>query len=121
MTGTSTGADMTIVTTTKSKIGHALRYRIANLLLTGSLLLTPYAAAPAEDQPRESAISAHARSFGEAVKHDAKAVGDGSKQVAHRVAVAAKAAGHEIATAAKRGAAETRAAFRGMKAKTPPR
>lgn len=94
-------------------------HRGASLLLACSLLLTPYIAARAENQPHESAISTQAKSLGAAVKHDAKAVGDSCKQIAHRVGVAAKAVGHEIATAAKRGAAETRAAFSGEKAKTP--
>jgi hypothetical protein len=83
------------------------------------LLLTPYIAArAAENEPQTSSISAHAKSFGAAVKRGAIAVGNGCKEGAHRVAVAAKSVGHEIATAAKRGAAETRAAFHGEKEKT---
>ena len=83
------------------------------------LLLMPVLAAQASDQGQESSVSAHARSFGEAVKRDAKIVGANCKEGAHRVAVAAKAVGHEIATASKRGAAQTRAAFRGEKPETP--
>jgi hypothetical protein len=89
--------------------------RIIPVLAGLGLLLTPYIAAPAEDQPHPPAISTQAKALGAAVKHDAKAVGDGCKQIAHRVGIAAKAVGHEIATAAKRGAAETRAAFDGEK------
>jgi len=90
-------------------------------LMVLSLSLAPLVVArAAEDRPTESAISRHARSFGEAVKRDTKAVGATFKEGAHRVAVAAKAVGHEISTAAKRGAAETRSAFRGDKAGTNP-
>lgn len=88
-----------------------MRHGVGRLVVAGSLLLTPYIAAPAEDQPHESAISTEAKSFGAAVKHDAKVVGDNCKKFAHQVGVAAKAVGHEVATAAKRGTAETRAAF----------
>jgi hypothetical protein len=106
------------MTTTTNDIAHSVRRGGASLLVACSLLLTPYIASAAEDQPHESAISTQARSFGTAVKHDAKAVGDSCKKIAHRVAVTAKAVGHEIGTVAKRGAAETRAAFSGEKAKT---
>ena len=119
MTETSTATDMTVMTTTTNEIARSERHRGASLLVACSLLLTPYIAAnAADDQPHESAISTHARSFGAAVKHDANAVSDSCKKIGHRVAVAAKAVGHEIGTAAKRGAAETRAAFSGEKAKT---
>jgi hypothetical protein len=95
---------------------NTLRDMAFGLMVTLSLSMAPLVAArAAEDRPTESAISKHARSFGEAVKRDTKAVGATFKEGAHRVAVAAKAVGHEIATAAKRGAAETRSAFRGDK------
>lgn len=110
MTATSTAAAM-MITTTGNRV-RSVRHRIAGLLVTCSLLLTPYVSALAEDQPHQSSIAAQARTFGAAVKHDAKAVGEGCKQIAHRIGVAGKAVGHEIAAAAKRGAAETRAAFR---------
>jgi len=111
---------MTVMTTTTIDVVRSVRHGGTSLLVVWSLLLTPYMAAhAAEDQPRESAISTHARSFGAAVKRDTKVVGADCKEGAHRVAIAAKAVGHEIATAAKRGAAETRAAFRGEKVKTP--
>jgi hypothetical protein len=98
------------------------RFRMAALSLAAAstLQLTPVIAAEtAGDGPQESSISAHAKSFGEAVKRDAKVVGAKCKEGAHRVAVAAKAVGHEVATAAKRGAAETREAFRGDKSEKP--
>jgi hypothetical protein len=104
--------------TTTNDTARSARKRGASLLIACGLL-TPYIAASADDQPRQSAISTQAKAFGTAAKHDAKAVGDGCKAFAHRVGVAAKAVGHEIATAAKRGAAETRAAFSGEKAKRP--
>jgi hypothetical protein len=100
---------------------NALRDIALGLMVTLSLSLAPLAVAhAAEDPPTESAVSRHARSFGEAVKRDTKAVGATFKEGAHRVAVAAKAVGHEIATAAKRGAAQTRSALRGDKAGTNP-
>ena len=99
------------------------RFRIAALSVAAAstLQLAPVIAAHAAgDEPQESSISTHAKSFGEAVKRDAKVVGAKSKEGAHRVAVAAKAVGHEVATAAKRGAAATRAAFKGEKSEAPP-
>jgi hypothetical protein len=105
-----------------STIDLARRFRIAaaGLTVASALLLAPVIAAhAADDQPKESAISTHAKAFGQAVKRDAKTVGAKSKEGAHRVAVAAKAVGHEVATAARRGAAATRAAFRGDKTETP--
>jgi hypothetical protein len=128
MTGMSIATDMKVMTiTTTIELarpvrhgGRSLRHSAAVLLVAWSLLLTPSIAAhAAEDAPHESAISAHAKSFGAAVKRDTKAVSAKCKEGAHRVAVAAKAVGHEIGTAAKRGAAATRAAFRGEKAETP--
>jgi hypothetical protein len=113
MTAKNMAMGMTTITTT-NELTRSVR-PVARLLLAGSLFLTPYIAAPAEDQPHESAISTQARSFGAAVKHDAKVVGDNCKKFAHQVGVAAKSVGHEIATAAKRGTAETRAAFGGEK------
>jgi hypothetical protein len=110
MTATNMATAMTVMITTND-LTRSLRQAVARLLVAGSLLLTPYIAAPAEDQPHEAAISTQARSFGAAVKHDAKVVGDNCKKIAHQVGVAAKSVGHEIATAAKRGTAETRAAF----------
>ena len=114
-----TGMDMTSTTT----IDMTRRFRITvlSLAVASTLPLTPVIAAHAAgDEPQqESSISAHAKSFGEAVKRDAKVVGAKCKEGAHRVAVAAKAVGHEVATAAKRGAAETRAAFRGGKSEEP--
>jgi hypothetical protein len=112
--------DMKVMTTATIDVARSVRHGGTSLLVVWGLLLTPYIAShAAEDEPHESAISTHARSFGAAVKRDTKAVGDDCKEGAHRVAVAAKAVGHEIAAAAKRGAAETRAAFRGEKAETP--
>ena len=105
-----------------STIDMTRRFRIAalSLAVASTLLLTPVIAAHAAgDEPQESSISTHAKSFGEAVKRDAKVVGAKTKEGAHRVAVAAKAVGHEVATAAKRGAAETREAFRGEKSEKP--
>ena len=135
MTGMSIATDMKVMTiTTTIELarpvrhggrslrhgGRSARHGAAGLLVAWSLLLTPSIAAhAAEDAPHESAISAHAKSFGAAVKRDTKAVSAKCKEGAHRVAVAAKAVGHEIGTAAKRGAAATRAAFRGEKAETP--
>jgi hypothetical protein len=128
MTGMNIATDMKVMTiTTTIELarpvrhgGRSLRRSAAVLLVAWSLLLTPSIAAhAAEDAPHESAISAHAKSFGAAVKRDTKAVSAKCKEGAHRVAVAAKAVGHEIGTAAKRGAAATRAAFRGEKAETP--
>ena len=109
-------------TTTGTTIDMTRRFRITavSLAATSALLLTPVLAAPAaDDRPQESAISTHAKAFGEAVKRDAKVVGAKCKEGAHRVAVAAKAVGHEVATAAKRGTTETRAAFRGETVETP--
>jgi hypothetical protein len=96
------------------------RHGVAGLLVAWSLLLMPTIAAhAAADEPHESAISVHARSFGAAVKRDTNVVGTKCREGAHRVSVAAKAVAHEIATAAKRGAVETRAAFRGEKESAP--
>ncbi len=114
MTATNMATVMTVMNTTTNDLTRTVR-PVTGLLIAGSLLLTPYIAASAEDQPHESAISTQARSFGAAVKHDAKMVGDNCKKIAHQVGVAAKSVGHEIATAAKRGTAETRAAFGGEK------
>jgi hypothetical protein len=114
--------DMAMTMTGTTTIDMTRRFRIAasGLGVASTLLLTPVIAAPAAgDQPKESSISTHAKTFGEAVQRDAKTVGANCKEGAHRVAVAAKAVGHEVATAAKRGAAETRAAFRGDKAGRP--
>ena len=119
MTATNVATGATIMITTTNDPTRSVRHGVARFLVAGSLLLSPYIAAAAEDQPHESAISTQARSFGAAVKHDAKVVGDNCKKIAHQVGVAAKAVGHEIATAAKHGAAETRAAFGGDKEKTP--
>jgi hypothetical protein len=127
MTGMSIATDMKVMTiTTTIELarpvrhgGRSLRHSAAVLLVAWSLLTPSIAAHAAEDAPHESAISAHAKSFGAAVKHDTKAVSAKCKEGAHRVAIAAKAVGHEIGTAAKRGAAATRAAFRGEKAETP--
>jgi hypothetical protein len=111
---------MKVMNTTATDVVRSARCGAAGLWVAWCLLFTPYIAAQAAaDEPHESAISTHARSFAAAVKRDTKAVGAGCKEGAQRVAVAAKAVGHEIATAAKRGAAETRAAFGGEKAKTP--
>jgi hypothetical protein len=99
---------------------NALRGIAVGLMVLSLSLVPLMAAHAAEDQPGESAISRHAKSFGTAVKRDSKAVGAAFKDGAHRVAVAAKVVGHEIATAAKRGAAETRSAFRGDKGATNP-
>jgi hypothetical protein len=117
MAGTSVTTGMTGMTTTTIDAERSVRHSGPALLIGWSLLLAPYMAAA--DQPRESAIWTHARSFGAAVKRDTKVLGDDCKEGAHRVAIAAKAVGHEIATAAKRGAAESRAAFRGEKVSTP--
>jgi hypothetical protein len=116
------GTDMKITTSmTTTDAARALRRRALSLAVVGCVLLAPFIAAhAADDQPAESAVSAHAKSFGVAVKRDAKAVGAGCKEGAHRVAAASKVVAHEIATAAKRGAAGTRAAFRGEKTETPP-
>jgi hypothetical protein len=120
MTGTSAATGMKVMIATAIEVVRSVRRVAAVLLVAWSLLLTPYIAAhAAENDPHESAISTHARSFGAAVKRDTKAVGTSCKEGAQRIAVAAKAVGHEIASAAKRGAAETRAAFRGKKAETP--
>jgi hypothetical protein len=116
---TSTATGMTVMITTTNKPTSSVRHGVARLLVAGSWLLTPYIAAPAEDQPHQSAISVQARSFGAVVKHDAKAVGENGKKFAHQVGVAAKAVGHEIATAAKHGAEETRAAFGSEKENKP--
>jgi hypothetical protein len=119
-TSMGTGTKAMSVTTSDVVRSRSVRHGGASLLVVWSLLLTPYIAAhAADDQPHESAISTHARSFGAAVKRDTKALGAGCKEGAHRVAVAARAVGHEVATAAKRGAAQTRAAFRGEKAAAP--
>jgi hypothetical protein len=113
---------ITATITTGTTIDMTRRFRVAALGLAAAstLVLTPVLAAPAaDDRPQESAISTHAKAFGEAVKRDAKVVGAKCKEGAHRAAVAAKAVGHEVATAAKRGTAETRAAFRGETVETP--
>jgi hypothetical protein len=117
---TSMGTGTKVMSVTAIEVVRSVRHGGASLVVAWSLLLTPgIAAHAAEDQPHESAMSTHAKSFGAAVKRDTKAVGAGCKEGAHRVAVAAKAVGHAVASAAKRGAAETRAAFRGEKAVTP--
>jgi hypothetical protein len=91
------------------------------LAAAGCLLIAPFSGASADDdRPAESAVSAHIKSFGVAVKRDTKAMGAACKEGAHRVAVASKNVAHEIATAAKRGTTETRAAFRGEKTERPP-
>jgi hypothetical protein len=116
------GMDMDTDTTSTTTIDMARRFRNAaqGLAAASVLFLAPMIAAQAADeQPRESSVSTHAKAFGEAVKRDAKVVGAKSKEGAHRVAVAAKAVGHEVATAAKRGAAATRAAFKGEKPEAP--
>jgi hypothetical protein len=123
-TAMSTGMDMNMnmTMTGTTTIDMTRRFRIAasGFAVAATLLVTPVIAAnAADDQPKESSISTHAKALGEAVKRDAKTVGAKCKEGAHRVAVAAKAVGHEVATAAKRGAAETRAAFRGDKSGTP--
>jgi hypothetical protein len=117
----SVAVDTKVMTGTTT-IDMTRRFRIAasGFAVAATLLVTPVIAAnAADDQPKESSISTHAKALGEAVKRDAKTVGAKCKEGAHRVAVAAKAVGHEVATAAKRGAAETRAAFRGDKSGTP--
>ena len=125
MTGTSTGAGMTRTSTTTGMKGMTTTTTIDALrgvrragvgLIAWSLLLTPgITLHAAEDQPQESAISTHAKSFAASVKRDSQIVGAKCKEGAHRVAVAAKAVAHEVATAAQRGASQTRAAFRGEK------
>jgi hypothetical protein len=115
-----TGTTKAMTGTTTIDMTRRFRITVSGLAVGSTLLLTPVIAAHAAgDQPPESSMSTHAKSFGGAVKRDAKAVGAKCKEGAHRVAVAAKAVGHEVATAAKRGAAETRAAFRGEKSETP--
>jgi hypothetical protein len=116
------GTDMKVTTSmTTADAARALRRGALGVAAAGCLLVAPLIAAhTADDRPTESAVSAHAKSFGVAVKRDTKAVGAACKEGAHRVAVASKAVSHEIVTAAKRGAAETRAAFRGEKTETPP-
>jgi hypothetical protein len=115
-----TGTTKAMTGTTTIDMTRRFRITALGLAVASTLLLTPMIAAHAAgDQPPESSMSTHAKSFGDAVKSDAKAVGAKCKEGAHRVAVAAKAVGHEVATAAKRGAAETRAAFRGEKSATP--
>jgi hypothetical protein len=119
-TVTTMAVDMTTTGTTIIDMTRRFRIAASGLAVASTLLLTPVIAAEAAgDRPRESAISTHAKSFGDAVKRDAKAVGAKCKEGAHRVAVAAKAVGHEVATAAKRGTAQTRAAFRGERSATP--
>jgi len=105
---------------TTIEAARALRRWALRLAAVACLIAAPFIAGHAADErPTESAVSAHAKSFGAAVKRDAKTAGAACKEGAHRVAVASKAVAHEIATAAKRGAAETRAAFRGEKTVTP--
>jgi hypothetical protein len=89
---------------------------VVALALTLCPLIAAHAAA---DQTGTSAVSAHAKAFGETVRRDTKAVGATFKEGAHRVAVAAKAVAHEIAQAARRSAAESRAALRGKQSATP--
>jgi hypothetical protein len=88
-----------------------------SLVAVWGLLLGPqvtvYAAA---DDPNQSTVVIHAKSFAETVKRDAKSVGKDCKAGALRVSAAAKSLGHKIATAAKRSATDTRAAFRDDKA-----
>lgn len=119
MTMTNMGTDMKTTRDMKtSNSARALRWALA--LAAGCLLFAPLVAVhAADDRPTESAVSAHAKSFGVAVKRDAKAVGAACKEGAHRVAVASTAVGHEIATAAKRSAAGIRFAFRGEKTEAP--
>jgi hypothetical protein len=117
---TSVAMGMTTTGTTTVDMTRRFRIPAIGLAAASALLLTPaIAEQTAGDHPEESSISAHAKSFGEAVKRDAKVVGAKCKEGAHRVAVAAKAVGHEVAAAAKRGTAETRAAFRGETVETP--
>ena len=122
MTATSMST-ATVMTGTTTEMTRHFRTAAKGLAVASTLLLAPVIGVQAADAPEgstnESSISAHAKSFGAAVKRDAKVVGEKSKEGAHRVAVAAKAVGHEVATAAKRGAAATRAAFKGEKSETP--
>jgi hypothetical protein len=115
------GTDMmttTGMTTTDS--ARALRRWALGLAAAGCLLFAPFVAVhAADDRPTESAVSAHAKSFGVAVKRDTKAVGAACKEGAHRVAVASTAVAHEVATAAKHSAAQIRAAFRSEKTQAP--
>jgi hypothetical protein len=116
------GADMMIMDTdtmtttgmTAIDSARALKRAALGLAAAGYLLVAPFIVAHAADdaQPTESAVSAHAKSFGVAVKRDTKAVGAACKEGAHRVAVASTAVAHEIATAAKRSSVQIRAAFR---------
>jgi hypothetical protein len=111
--------DMDTMTTTgmtATDSARALKRAALGLAAAGYLLVAPFMA-HADDNapPTESAVSAHARSFGVAVKRDTKAVGAACKEGAHRVAVASTAVAHEIAGAAKRSSVQIRAAFRGEK------
>jgi hypothetical protein len=117
MARTNVTTGMTGMATTTIDVERSVRHSGPALLIGWSLLLAPYMVAA--DQPRESAIRTHARSFGAAVKRDTKMLGEDCKEGAHRVAIAAKAMGHEMATAAKRAAAESRAAFGGERVSTP--
>jgi hypothetical protein len=117
---TNMGADMKITTDTKTTDSARTLRRWALGLAAGCLLFAPFVAVhAADDRPTESGVSAHAKSFGIAVKRDTKAVGAACKEGAHRVAVASTAVAHEIATAAKRSGAQIRAAFRSDKTETP--
>jgi len=108
---------MTTTGMTATESARALKYAALGLAAAGYLLVAPFTLAHAADdaQPTESAVSAHAKSFGVAVKRDTKAVGAACKEGAHRVAVASTAVAHEVATAAKRSSMQIRAAFRGEK------
>lgn len=109
--------DMTTTTgMTTTDSARALKRAALGLAAAGYLMVAPVIMAHAADaQPTESPVSAHAKSFGVAVKRDTKAVGVACKEGAHRVAVASTAVAHEIATAAKRSSVQIRAAFRGEK------
>ena len=120
MTGTNTTTGMKVMTTTTTNDAVRCLRRAGVSLIAWSLLLAPAITVhAAENQPQESAISAHAKSFAAAVKRDSQIVGAKCKDGAQRVAVAARAVAHEVATAAKRGATQTRAAFRGEKPDSP--
>jgi hypothetical protein len=104
-----------MTTTTTSDSVRCVRCACVSLIAWSLLWAPGITVHAAEDQPQESAVSTHAKSFAAAVKRDSQIVGAKCKEGAHRVAVAARAVAHEVATAAKRGATQTRAAFRGEK------
>jgi hypothetical protein len=107
---------MTTTGMTAIDSARALKRAALGLAAAGYLLVAPFMVAHADDaRPTESAVSAHDKSFGVAVKRDTKAVGAACKEGAHRVAVVSTAVAHEIATAAKRSSVQIRAAFRGEK------